>query len=185
MKAISRLATFFRRLAQINQLPSGDYAYHVTYYQNLESIDDHGLQTGGGQSLGRGGGYQSHSTGSLFLTEESGIPFWYTRMEEWADHRSDNPLEDGLVPVVLRLHWPTDLQWDELGSKDSRSDAFITSSKIDPEMIEFYDGNGWQPISEWQSLDPYVAMEVEEVENPETGEVEELFWFDSSSPLQP
>lgn len=165
--------------------PDGNYAYHVTFFKNLSSIDQNGLgPQGGTPSLGIGG-VAGHSKGNLFLTEEGGIDFWFQRMSEHAEHQSDNAFEDELVPVVLRFPWPSNIIEDEAGSQDANADAFMTQSNIDPDDIQIYNGSSWVDISEWHTLDMESAFEIEEYEDEFTGELENLYYLINDSPFLP
>jgi hypothetical protein len=128
--------------------------YHVTYYRNLPSIEDEGLEPGHGRGIG-GEAYDPHREGGVFLTEASGIRYWYSRAEEFAVDRSDDPLEDELVPVVLRVK-ATDCEEDELGTADAHHPAWKCLEAIPPEEIEVWTGHRW---SEDLDLDPSIALD--------------------------
>lgn len=157
--------------------------YHVTYLNRLDGISGAGLRSGMGRSIGAPA-YDAHAAKGVFLAEEDGVHFWFNRAEDFATHNSDNPLEDGLVPVVLRVNpqgfSEDELADDELGSKDAMSDAYIHPG-IDPEHIDVWDGNSWIPVDDWDSIDPEQAFEMEEDE--ETGE--NYAFFRDDNPLMP
>jgi hypothetical protein len=162
-----------------NKIANTSYGYHVTYYANLNSIDKHGLGPGSGPSLGKGG-YSGHSTGRLFFTEKSGLFFWFGRMEEHAENMSDNPLEDGLVPVVLRFPIPEKMETDELGTSDALSKSYFTIDKIVDDIEIWYD-NSWKDIDSWGNIDPGVSFDIEE----ENGDQIVYFKDIQQNPLYP
>ncbi len=181
IRKILKLATKFEKVAVLDGSPDGEYGYHVTFLRYLPSIAQQGLSHGGSGGLGRGA-HQEYSADKLFLTEGGGLYFWFTRMEEAAEDKSDNIYEDQLIPVVCRFTWPSQLEWDERGSEDSiHGDAFYTSNIISPDNIEIWNGSAWMPISDWQSIDPMIALDVEEDE--EDGDM--LYFFKQNNPLMP
>lgn len=185
MNALHSLINNFYKLSNLDKVPNGEYGYHITYYKNLPSIINKGLTPQGGVGSLGVGGYAGHSKGNLFLTEESGISFWYNKMEDMAEHNSDNPFEDELVPIVLRFPWPKNLTWDEPGSTDSLNDAFMTSSHIDADYIELYDGSGWLPIEDYHFVDISEAFDIEEEFDENIEESIELYYFKTQNPLKP
>ena len=169
-----------RRMAA--RVAGDDHLYHVTWYKDLGSIDEEGLSPGGGSALGKGG-YSGHSSGRLFMTDAGGLFFWFSRMEEHASHDSDDPLEDGYVPVVLRFPEPEGAEVDEAGTSDAMSDAFYTESGVDPEDIEIWNGSSWVPIEDWDSIDPSESFDVDEDEDE--GEEWHVFKDVHQNPLYP
>jgi len=120
------------------------YLYHITYASRLPGIEDDGLLADQPRSIGSGA-YDSHRGGRVFATEQDGVFFWYARAEEWAEHNSDDLLEDELVPVVLRFSDGFAESEDEEGTRDARAQAWIVS-EIPPEEIEVWDGEGWSTL---------------------------------------
>jgi hypothetical protein len=171
------LGAMAERLAGLRKADGG-HAYHVTYYRDLGSIESDGLSPGGGGAMGRGG-YSGHSRGRLFMTEEAGLPFWYGRMEEHANDLSDDPLEEGYVPVVLRFPEPEETESDEPGTRDAMAESFYSEEGVGPDDIEIFDGNSWIPLADWEGMDPSAAFETDEFD----GEVYHV--FRSDSPLLP
>lgn len=178
-----------QELAKLNESDEAgsEPLYHVTFAANLGDIADDGLSTSSGRS-NFGSGYASHSNKGLFLTEKSGVNFWYERLENMAVHSSDNILEDELVPVVLKIDpegfIEDDLEDDEPGSKDSRHDAFVSREDIPPEYIEIWNGSSWISIDNWDSIDIELALDKEEIEDSDGSDLEyHLFKYDN--PLNP
>ena len=163
--------------------------YHVTYSGRLDSISQKGLRPGSSRSIGSTS-YDTHAAKGIFLTEEDGISFWMSRAEDFANSNSDNPHEDGLVPVVLKVS-PSgfnddELVEDDLGTSDSRSEAYIWPGQIGAAYLQVWDGSSWVPVSEWDSIDFLQAFDKEELEG-EDGEEERyyLFKYTSENPLVP
>jgi hypothetical protein len=169
------------------QEESLDPLYHVTYYNRLGSISNAGLKPRMARSIGAPG-YDSHAQKGVFLTEKEGIKFWYSRAEDFANYNSDTPLEDGLVPVVLKIDPDgfdeEKILEDELGTKDSFNDAYIINDTISPDYIEVWDGTTWLSIQDWQDIDTTQAFDKEEIEG-EDGEPEEYYLFKYNNPLEP
>ena len=172
------LAVMAERLAGLRRA-NGEHAYHVTYYKDLGSIDEQGLNPGGGGTMGRGG-YSGHSRGRLFMTEESGLFFWFGRMEEHASDLSDDPLEDGYVPVVLRFPEP-DAEVDEPGTQDATADSFYSEEGIESDAIEIWNGSSWASLSGWRGIDPSGSFDEDEFED----EVMHVFKDIDENPLFP
>ena len=141
-------------------------AYHVTFLRNLSSVADDGLSPGGGSAMGRGG-YSGHSQGRLFMTEKAGLFFWFGRMEEHASDLSDDPLEDGYVPVVLRFPEPDGSEEDELGTSDARATSLFSEDGVDPDDIELWDGSSWIPVRDWESVDASESFDSEDDDGEE------------------
>jgi len=140
--------------------------YHVTYAANLPSIAKHGLVPG--ERSNYSGGYEGHSKGRIFLTEEDGVSYWYQRMIDLAEHNSDNPLEDLLVPVVLAIDtedlqfYPDELpiEEDKVGTRDALAQAWFTREPIDTSGIYLWNGEEWVDPSEGADLE--LALDIEE-----------------------
>ena len=113
------------------------------------------------------GGYSANSKGWVFLTDGEGVRFWYGKYENYAHHQSDNPIEEGLVPVVLRVPDDADvigeLEEDALGTRDAFAPAWKTRTTIDPDSIEIWSGSSWEPITE-SEIDPMLAAEEDTYE---------------------
>jgi hypothetical protein len=126
----------------------------VTHLRNLEGIAADGLSLGGRSQFN--GGYTGHSRGRVFLTEWDGVGFWMSRMEDIAHSESDfnDDSAFGWMPVVLRVdlgRLKEDLFLDELGARDSSSDAWFLESSIDAEAISIWDGERWRAV---EDVDP-------------------------------
>jgi hypothetical protein len=160
----------FLRFTKRNPIED-EYLYHVTYYGRLAPIAARGLRPGQPRSIG-GEVYDSHRKRRVFLTEGGGVFFWHSRTEAFAEHNSDNVIEDGLVPVVLRvrramLEEDNDLELDEIGTSDSGGyeSWMLVDNIILPEDIEVWNGRRWVSIDDWNSVDPTIALDEEEGES--------------------
>ena len=164
-----------------------DPLYHVTYFNRLDGISGAGLRPGMARSIGAGG-YDAHAKKGVFLTEDDGVNFWFNRAEQFADHNSDNPLEAGLVPVVLKIDpaafLEDDLIDDELGSKDAMSGAYIISDGIDADFIDVWDGSSWIPVDNYENIDIEQSFDKEEIEDEDGGD-DAYFMFKYDNPLNP
>lgn len=164
-------------------MPEGDepeVLYHVTYWSRLERIAEHGLERGRGRAIG-GPAYDTHARRGVFLTELDGVYSWHARAEDHAENGSDNVLEDGLVPVVLRMPRAAagELEPDDVGSEDAQAEAFIAHGPIKASALEVYDGKEWVDVANWERVDPADGVEEDE----EDGET--LYFFPVDSPLIP
>ncbi len=148
--------------------------YHVTYASRLPDITEEGLRPNAPRSIGVGDMYDAHTKNRVFLTEGDGVYFWHNRAEDFAEHASDNPLEDGLVPVVLRvdpdcIDYANELVSDELGTRDASADAFFIQAPMEPigsDCLEVFDGEEWVPLGT-ENLDLESAFDVEEPDPPD------------------
>ena len=156
--------------------------YHVTYLANIEDIAYNGLQRGSGQTFG--GGYATYSTGKVFLASWRGVRYWFGKYEDFASDKSDNPIEDALIPIVLRVDVSgLELQNDDIGTKDAISKSYFIEEEIEPNRIQAYDGHSWKGLEEIdveQIMDD--ALEAAQIED-DYGE--EIIWpnFDMFRPL--
>ena len=163
---------------------STQYLYHVTYLGDLPSIQNSGLQAGGGQTFET---MENYSVGRLFFTDEDGLSFWNQRYGEWAEHRSDNPIEQRFIPITLRMplspELESNLQQDELGTGDANAESFyVEDGYVAPEAIEAYDGTSWVPIAQ---IDPEALQnKAEDAAEIDEEDGEELLYpdFDVFSP---
>ena len=125
-----------------------DFLYHVTYARNLQGIGSQGLVPGRGSNFG--GAYRGHSSGRTFLCDFKSVKFWLGRLWDMSEANSDTPLEDGLIPIVLKVKVPrgVELHEDEAGSKDSRGQAFFVEDKIPASNIAYWDGFSYSASSD-------------------------------------
>jgi hypothetical protein len=155
-----------------------DYYYHITYVGSLPAVAARGLQPGTGINFGKG--YSGHSAGKLFLADWDGVGFWVDRLGQMAENRSDTPVQDGLIPVVLRFPEDPNIEVDEdiPGTKDSSAGAWTTSQPIPSNKLEVYDGATWLPIS---SIDHQELIdEAYEAAEKEFEDDEELVYLNAS-----
>lgn len=152
--------------------------YHVTYSGRLPSIAERGLRKGASRSIGAAG-YDSHAAKGVFLTHADGVFFWHNRAEDFAEHNSDNFVEDELIPVVLRIKLPVNAkrEVDELGSRDALADAIIVKNPILPKNIKVYTGKKWVPVSEYDDVRLDLAYR-EEVKEPDDEIEDENSWYE-------
>lgn len=148
--------------------------YHVTYLANLPGIAADGLVASGGSNYS--GGYEGHSKGRIFLTELDGVSHWYRRMIDLAEHHSENPLEDLLVPIVLGVDVRgLPLREDIIGTRDALAEAWFTTEPIEPQYLSLWDGSEWVDL-EPDDIDPELAIELEE----EWGDEDEEPWMNTT-----
>jgi hypothetical protein len=154
----------------------GDYLYHVTYVNQLPSIGSGGLLPGAPTSFESG--QAARSSGRVFWTEPSAIGFWMEKKGDVAENESDNPVQDGLIPIVLRTYEPEgELYDDEAGSQDAPDAAYYTEEPMPPSELELWNGHSWVPVAQ-ANVDSlvkqaYDAADIEIVDG------EELVYMDS------
>lgn len=155
-----------------------DFLYHVTYASRLDNIAKHGLTPNAPRSIG-GMSYDTHSKGKVFLTEFSGIDYWMSKAQDFAEHHSDTPLTDLYVPVVLHVYHDDigDLLEDDLGSKDSTHRALFVTKTIPANNLTVWDGKNWVDLN--SDLDFSQAFDIDD----DDGETIENFKY--TSPFMP
>jgi len=119
--------------------------YHVTYLKNLSNIAREGLVPGRPSNFGPG--YSGYSQGKLFFSDAGSVRFWAIRLGDLADNESDNPIEDGLIPVPLKVDLRADIYSDEIGTRDSQGRSIYITQQIPPTIIHVFDGRRWLPIT--------------------------------------
>jgi len=120
--------------------------YHVTYVKHLASIAQKGLTP---RSSANFSGYAAHSRGKVFLCEKNGVNFWMSRLWDQAESNSDDPIEDGLLPVVVKVTVlpQSTLEDDLLGSKDSAHKAYFVEEDVPAAGLQVWTGDRWDRIS--------------------------------------
>jgi hypothetical protein len=80
---------------------------------------------------------------------------------------------------------PKGLVPDESGIQDSREESYYIAQEISPDGIEIWNGKGWVPVYDWETIDPMSALNVDYYE--EDGEELEAYDFKISpnNPLVP
>jgi hypothetical protein len=174
---IFKRAVFAKYLVVAEEYP--DFLYHVTYASRLDDIAKHGLTPNAPRSIG-GMSYDSQSKGKVFLTEFSGVDYWMSKAEDFANHNSDHPLTDLYVPVVLQVYHDDlgDLLEDEIGSKDSTHKAWFVHKTIPASNLTVWSGKSWVDLD--SELDFSQAFDIEEEEDGES-----LEFFKATSPFLP
>lgn len=178
------LASSIRSGSQDNDSP--EWAYQVTFLRNLDSISSEGLLPGVGGGIGIGA-YSAWSKGKVFFGGPGSVSHWFERFEQHAQDRSDDPLEDGFVPVVMRFPMPEDPEHDEVAAKEtiSAQESYYVTDPVDPDDIEVWNGSSWIHVSDWESVDGSQAFDVDSDVDDETGDESEYRTFKSDNPLLP
>ena len=90
--------------------------------------------------------------------------FWYDRAEQHAFDMSDDPMEDGLTPVVIRVDAEgLDLEYDDVGSRDASADAWIVRESIDLEDLSVWNGSEWIDVENSWTIDVEQAYDEDGV----------------------
>ena len=153
--------------------------YHVTYSGRLPYIAERGLRRGQPRSIGAPA-LDSHAAKGVFLTLADGVFFWHGRAEAFAEHNSDDFVEDELIPVVLRVDLPDDLprEGDAEGTRDALVDAIVVRA-VHPMYLNVWTGTEWVPIDQYDEVNldcAYTTMVEDDAE---------LHYFVNDSPLVP
>ena len=138
--------------------------YHATYAKRLRNIARLGLQPKKKRSLLRAA---PGNVEGIYLTEYDGLPFWMSRLEEWADHDSDHPVEDGLVPVALKVFTLCKTKIDPYGSRDAMYRAVTCPHWIQPGALRVWNGKKWAKLDD--EFDISQGAQWEEDEDFEEG----------------
>jgi len=176
--ASSNKTTIRYKGATYRRAYADDYLYHITYVGSLPAIAARGLHPGTGVTFGKG--YSGYSAGKLFLSEWDGVGFWVDRLGAMAENRADNPVQDGLIPIVIRVPdgIVPDVEEDTPGTHDSNAGAWTTTQPIPPSQLEVYDGASWLPLS---SVDhEMLTEEAYEAAEKEFEDDEELVYLNAS-----
>lgn len=146
-KCSLKIAKLIYKGATYRRAYADDYFYHITYVGSLPAIAARGLCSGTGTTFSKG--YQSYSTGKIFLSEWDGVGFWVDRLGQMAENRSDNPVQDGLIPIVIRIPESVvpDVEEDVPGTHDANAGAWTTIQPISSSVLQVYDGASWTPVS--------------------------------------
>lgn len=167
------LGTFLKKETRV---AAQNTYYHITYAKNLPGIASNGLVPGRGSNFG--GGYSGHSSGRIFLSGFRSIRFWIEKLWNVAEHSSDSPVEDGWIPVALKVTLPDEVAsfLDEAGARDSRGDAVYIEERIPPRHLRVWTGESWEELS--SGIEEDIIAEAKEVSDVEEEDGLLLYWFD-------
>lgn len=164
--------------SEVEEIP--EWLYHITFLNNISSIQANGLRPGG-----RANWQVYDVTGKVFLTAAGGVQTWLHKLSYIARDKSDTEVEDGLVPIVLRVSESLldDIAQDVEGTRDGSADAFYTTKPIDPDAFHIFDGTAWVDLDE---VDEYALRDyaVENSEHETDGD-EEYILLDEDMFLPP
>lgn len=159
-----------------------DCFYHVTTYDRLAGIAEHGLVPGSAAGIG-GAAYDANRKGYVFLTECDDVFSWHSLAEQWSEYQSETPCEDDLVPMVLRVAIEADeLEPDDVAQAELRWGSYKFKGEIEPEYLEVFDGEEFIPIEDYDSIDPMDACEWIDDDDFEEGG---YYAFRQTSPFLP
>ena len=159
--------------SQLKKANAGmSYLYHVSLLTRLDSIATSGLFPGRSENWP---GYSSHAKGRVFLTEQGAVNEWIHKVTYSAAIDSDRPVEEGFIPVVLRVplqQVEEFLHKDERGSRDVLSgDSYYVESTVHPDELEVYTPSGWVDVDD-VDVDEMIEHAVEHATRDEyDGEV--------------
>jgi hypothetical protein len=150
------------------------YLYHTTFLFYLSQIQAHGLVPGGPKN------WQTFDTaGKVYFSDAGGAFTWNYKLGDLARDKSDHPVEEGWVPITLRVSREflgDQLQEDPEGTRDGDATAYATRIKIPADQLEVWNGTAWSPI---ENEDEYALREQAEASAPrEQDEEAELVHLD-------
>ena len=109
-----------------------DYYYHILPKSRLKLIMKNGLLANQQATFSN---YNHNSKDRIFLCEKEGLNFWKERIEQHLFHNGQNP---NLVVVRIRKNLVSNVFSDVIGSNDSNTPAYFTTSSIAPRSIEVF-----------------------------------------------
>ena len=122
--------------------------YHVTYYKNLPGIATHGLiPNQEPNQWGRAMNVWSRNK-IFFSTNLDATHYWITYLVNTAHLYSDDVVEDGMIPIVIRFRFNRRGRWATDKHSDYGRDDYYTHKEINPYNIEWWDGKKWKNISD-------------------------------------
>jgi hypothetical protein len=153
-----------------------DFLYHSTFLFYLSSIQEVGLVPGGQRN------WQTYDTaGKLYFSGAKGVYTWNYKLHDLALDKSDHPVEEGWIPITLRV--PRDaldeqrLLPDEEGTRDGGGQAYYTTQKVPADQIEIWTGSAWAPVEQEDEYElREQALQLAPRETPE--DEEELVYLD-------
>lgn len=153
------------------------WLYHVTFAGRLEDIAEGGLRPNAPRAIG-GVAYDAHRKGKVFFTQRAGGFHWFGKVEEWGRDATEDMLEAGFTPVVLRvLDDDPNLEEDTVANSETiHAHAWFLKRTIPPEEIEVWTGTEWVPIEEWHLVDVESSYTVESDPGDEESGLEPTEW---------
>jgi hypothetical protein len=138
-----------------------DIVYHATFFKNLEGIAEYGLSWKDSEGANFYA-YARHSFGKTFFSHTlDNARFWVSKLEMVGNDTSDNVLEDGLIPIILRFRFnrrPTTDRWQIDKESDIGRDDYHTNRIIQPQSIQWWDGKIWKSVDD-QNIDHSLFLE--------------------------
>lgn len=119
--------------------------YHITYLRNVKDIFQSQLAAAGGFSAWLKPHLQQHSAKGVFFCQTTNCAkYWIDALIEQAFTHSDHPIQDEMIPVVLKFKLNRN-SWtsDSLGNADAQASNFYTNKTINPAGILVWDGKKW------------------------------------------
>lgn len=105
--------------------------YHVTMIRKLPRLRTAGIMPNQASAF-TAGSYPQYSKGKVFLTDEKGLSFWKEKVEYAEFDQFDDPM--GVAVLTINIAG-LNLQKDEVGSKDSRSESYFVTEAIPASRI--------------------------------------------------
>lgn len=127
--------------------------YHVTYANRLREIAAEGLCPGQRRSIGAPS-LDGNCRDRVFLSDAKGVSFWLERGEMFAVDGSDDYLEDEMIPVLLRVAVPAEIELapDKEGSRDSCALACFATEPIPAECLAVLQDGKWLPADVFEMV---------------------------------
>ena len=102
-----------------------EYYYHIT--SRPQTVRRDGLRPNQRPNM-RSGFYRNYSVGKVFFCDRPGVPYWLERIANHLEDRYDRPPK--LAVVRFCKSAVSDVQPDELGSRDSHVPAYFVTHSI-------------------------------------------------------
>lgn len=108
------------------------FYYHVLPKSRLKRVMKQGLVPGSPAVFTN---YTNHSEGRIFLCEKEGINFWKERIESHLFH-NDQSQKLSVVRIPKSV---VKVEVDPVGTKDSYTPSYFTTTPVSPKNIEIYE----------------------------------------------
>lgn len=123
--------------------------FHSAPAFSIAKIKREGLKPRRGEGLFKHGGYDTHSQGKLFLSDNfSAAREWQHKVETQLFDQYDQPSKHEAVMLRVRTR---ETEVDPVGDRDVRGSRYLTAS-VPPSDLEFFDKSQerWRPLKEYR-----------------------------------
>lgn len=125
------------------------HLFHSTPAYAMSRIKREGLAPRKGAGLFQHGGYDLHSQGKVFLSNNLyAAKQWHSKVEAQLEHHHDNPKHH--VAVMLRVK-PRETHLDDVGDRDVSGSRFVRDVVPATDIEFFHEGTKrWKPVKDYK-----------------------------------